>query len=52
MLKLWIFGALLLSSCLPLQAVKASPVDHHSFSNTDQIFTRKLSLDLTVDFEK
>ena len=52
MLKLWILSALLLSSCLTVMGVKASPVDHHSFANINQIFTHKLSLDLTVDFDK
>jgi aminopeptidase N len=52
MLKLWIFCALLLSSYMSVLAVQASPVDHHSFANIHQLFTHKLRLDLTVDFEK
>jgi leukotriene-A4 hydrolase len=52
MLKLWIIIALLLSSCLPVMVVKAAPADQHSFANIDQVFTSKLNLDLTVDFDK
>ena len=52
MLKLWILTTLLLSSCLSVFIVKAAPLDQHSFANVDQVFTSKLSLDLTVDFDK
>lgn len=52
MLKLWILTTLLLSSCLSVFIVKAAPLDQHSFANIDQVYTSKLSLDLTVDFEK
>jgi hypothetical protein len=52
MLKLWILTTLLLSSCLSVFVVKAAPVDHHSFANIDEVYTNKLSLDLTVDFEQ
>lgn len=52
MLKLWILTTLLLSSCLSVFMVKAAPVDQHSFANIDAVFTSKLSLDLTVDFDK
>jgi len=52
MLKLWILTTLLLSSCLSVFVVKAAPLDQHSFANIDEVFTHKLSLDLTVDFEK
>ncbi|OBP15032.1 aminopeptidase [Rheinheimera sp. SA_1] len=52
MLKLWILTTLLLSSCLSVFVVKAAPVDHHSFANIAEVYTNKLSLDLTVDFEQ
>ena len=52
MLKLWILTTLLLSSCLSVFIVKAAPLDQHSFANIDAVYTSKLSLDLTVDFDK
>lgn len=52
MLKLWMFVALLLCHSLVVFAVPPVPTDPHSFANIEQVQTRKLTLDLTVDFEQ
>ncbi|MBU2279765.1 MAG: aminopeptidase, partial [Gammaproteobacteria bacterium] len=52
MLKFWSLSVLLVCSSLWAVAVKAVPLDAHSFANFDQVVTSKLSLDLTVDFKQ
>ncbi len=52
MCKLRSFVVLLLCSYLWVWPVTAAPVDQHSFANIEQISTNKLSLDLTVDFDR
>lgn len=52
MLKNWIMIALWLTGGISTAVVNAAPQDTHSFANIEQIQTRTLSLDVTVDFEK